>query len=374
MKTKEGKKLSDYLTLEMAVADAIHRIKKGYELTGGKIYLSFSGGKDSTVVAHLIKMAKLPIDIPFVFANTRIELDATVEFVKNFDYPNIVITLPRKPFGQILKEYGKPAMSKQKSQVMYTYQNNIDDPLIYDYPDEPTRKLGAVRASISGQAEANGIPKGFRTNSAIAKKHFHMLHPERIEEYKIANKCCEYMKKKPFNDFVKENGMKGGFNGMRPLAEGGVRKIAYGDKACTHVKANGFVAVMPIFDWTDELLSEFIQTYDIRLSKAYEVYGYSRTGCIGCPFALDIADNLKRLHEHEPKKYKATMGFLKDVYADQNVNLPFDPVYMEYKKERDVINEKRRNEMLEKFDHMRDWKLSKNDLVELENIDGEATN
>jgi 3'-phosphoadenosine 5'-phosphosulfate sulfotransferase (PAPS reductase)/FAD synthetase len=359
--------MSSYLTLEMAVDDAIKRIKKGYEMTDGKIYLSFSGGKDSTVVAHLIKMSKLPINIPFVFANTRIELDATVEFVKNFDYDNVVIVYPRKPFGQILKEYGKPAMSKQKSQIMNTYQNNLGDPLIENYPKVPTSKLGAVRACISGQSETGGVPRGFRTHSALAKKHYHMLHPDRINEYKIANKCCEFMKKKPFNDFVKEHGMKGGFNGMRPLQEGGVRKISYGDKGCTHIKANGFVSVMPIFDWTDELMTEFIETYNIELSKAYELYGYKRTGCIGCPFAQDIEGNLQKLFEHEPKKYKATIGFLKDVYADQGVNLPFDPVYMEYKKERDIINEKRRQEMLDKFAHMRDWTpTTKEEYLEFE--------
>ena len=72
------------MSLELAVEDAIFRIKRDYERTGGKIYLSFSGGKDSTVLAHLIMMADLPTKIPFVFANTGIELDATLRFVKEF--------------------------------------------------------------------------------------------------------------------------------------------------------------------------------------------------------------------------------------------------------------------------------------------------
>ncbi len=45
-------------------------------------YLSFSGGKDSTVVHHLLDMAIPGNKIPRVFANTGIEYNAIVEFVR----------------------------------------------------------------------------------------------------------------------------------------------------------------------------------------------------------------------------------------------------------------------------------------------------
>lgn len=45
-----------------------------------KFYLSFSGGKDSTVVHHLIDMALPGNRIPRVFSNTGIEYIAIVEF------------------------------------------------------------------------------------------------------------------------------------------------------------------------------------------------------------------------------------------------------------------------------------------------------
>ena len=117
------------MDLELAVEDALFRIKRDYERTGGKIYLSFSGGKDSTVLAHLIMMADLQTKIPFVFANTGIELDATLRFVKQFPYDNIVISKPRKPFGQVINEYGKPCLSKLKSEALSTYQRHMDEPL-----------------------------------------------------------------------------------------------------------------------------------------------------------------------------------------------------------------------------------------------------
>ncbi len=43
------------INLELKVLDAKQRIKTFLNEYGDKTYLSFSGGKDSTVVAHLIK-------------------------------------------------------------------------------------------------------------------------------------------------------------------------------------------------------------------------------------------------------------------------------------------------------------------------------
>jgi 3'-phosphoadenosine 5'-phosphosulfate sulfotransferase (PAPS reductase)/FAD synthetase len=329
--------------LQMSIDDAIYRIKREYKRTEGKMFLSFSGGKDSTVLAALIKMAQLDHAIPFVFANTGIELDVTSQFVKEFDYENVIIVKPRKPFGQILKEYGKPAVSKLKSEAFSTYDKHIDDPL----------STSRTRQLISGEAERGGVKLGKKTMYSLSTKHFHLLHPDR--EYKIANKCCQYMKKYPFYDFAKDNNMDGAFSGVR-TAEGGVRAIAF--ESCVQVKkVNGkdFLMSMPIIDWSDEIVDEFVEKYDIKLSKAYTEYGSTRTGCVGCPLARvsDIVKELEQVYYFEPNRYKAAMKWMKDVYADQGVELPFDPVYMEYYEDRKKVNEIRRAEMRDKFKDVR---------------------
>lgn len=332
------------LSLDLAIEDALFRIRREYKRTNGKIYLAFSGGKDSTVLAELIKMADLPEKIPFVFANTRIEFDATYAFVKNFPYENIVITKPRKPFGQILKEYGKPAISKKKSDYLKTYQNHIENPL----------ETYRARQLITGEMERKGgIPVGVRTKFALADKHFHFLHPDL--GYKVANKCCTYMKKYPFEDYAAENDMAGAFNGMR-IAEGGARATAY--TSCVHVKnikGKEFLMSMPMFDWSDDLVWEFVNKYNIKLSDAYTKYGCERTGCVGCPFAKesDLKKELKAVYEHEPNRYKAAISWLGDVYIDYGIKLEFDENYMEKYKERAARNERFREEMLNKFHDVR---------------------
>lgn len=324
--------------LEVAVDNAIERIRRHYNETDGNIFLGFSGGKDSTVLAHLIMMADLPTNIPFVFVNTGIEMDATLKFVKEFEYDNIVMVKPRKPFAQILKEYGKPAISKLKSEALSTYQKDVENPL----------KTARGRQMITGIRERGGelIP-GSRNSYKLANKHMHFIHPD--TEIKFANKCCQYMKKYPFKDFAKENNMSGAYSGVR-VAEGGTRAMAY--KTCTVVKMNGdkkYITSMPIYDWTNEIVEEFIEYFNIKLSDAYEVYGCKRTGCCACPYSSNLKEELEMLYVYEPLKYKAIMKWMKDVYIYQLVECSWDDEYMNEFNSMKPIIEKRRQEMMCRF-------------------------
>lgn len=325
--------------LEMGIVDALFRIKREYKQTEGQIYLSFSGGKDSTVVAALIKMANLPVNIPFVFANTGIELNATLEFVKAYDYPNVQIVKPRKPAPLIWKEDGKPILAKGKSELMRTMQRSVEEG-----GDQLDTARG--RMLISGEAEKAGVKLNRRTKLALAQKHFHLIHQDL--EYKVANRCCHYMKKMPFKDFAEQNEMNGTYTGIR-VAEGGMRALAY--KSCVSVKkvkGKDFYQSMPIFDWSDEMVEEFIAAYDVEISDAYTVYGLDRTGCMACPFSKNLVNELKALYDHEPGKYRASMKMLGEVYMDSLIELPWDEKYMDAYRERQKINDIRRAEMLDK--------------------------
>ena len=106
----------------------------------------------------------------------------------------------------------------------------------------------------------------------------------------------------------------------------------------------------PIIDWTDEDVEGFIEKYNVPLSEAYTKYGFSRTGCMACPFSRRVDHDLEYLFYHEPNRYKASMHWLKDVYIAQNVILPFDEAY-ERERERMWLEvyEPMRQEMLRKY-------------------------
>lgn len=77
-------------------------------------YLSFSGGKDSTVVHHLLDMA-LPNKIPRVFSNTGIEYNSVVKFVNEIKDDRFEIIYPKKNIKKMLDEVGYPFKSKEHS-------------------------------------------------------------------------------------------------------------------------------------------------------------------------------------------------------------------------------------------------------------------
>lgn len=103
------------LPLEMKVKMTERRIKDWYEYYGGDVAVSFSGGKDSTVLLHICR--NLYPDIKALYFNTGLEFPSLTRFVKSFD--NVEIIKPKYSFIQIIRKYGYPIVTKQSSKVIY---------------------------------------------------------------------------------------------------------------------------------------------------------------------------------------------------------------------------------------------------------------
>lgn len=330
--------------IDMRVTEAMHRIEELYYETDGKCYVSFSGGKDSTVLLALIKLCEdiytIPKDgIPAVFSDTGIEMGVTVEFVKwvkeNY-YPNTQIIRPNHSFDWCVKTYGKPMLSKLRSEFLHRWQKGQRTGNVYK----------AFVQGISNSGKHAGRTK-------LADKDIHVLSDE--FGIRASAKCCDTLKKKPFAKYARDNGIKGYIYGVR-ADEGGARALnaiknaeIKGDRICTSI-SGGVIKKGVIIDWSDEDEEEFIKKYNVPLSEAYTKYGFNRTGCMACPYARDVDRNLKYLHDYEPNRYKAAMHWLKDVYIAQNVVLPFDEAY-ERERERTwrELYEPMRQEMLRKY-------------------------
>jgi len=68
------------LSLSTKILWARDKIQRWYEYHGGKVYVSFSGGKDSTVLLHLVR--EMYPDVPAIFCDTGLEFPEIREFVK----------------------------------------------------------------------------------------------------------------------------------------------------------------------------------------------------------------------------------------------------------------------------------------------------
>ena len=85
---------------------------KEYGIDG--VYVSFSGGKDSTVLLHMAR--EMYPNIKAVFVDTGLEYPEIRDFVKSFD--NVDWLRPKMNFKQVIEKYGYPFISKEVSECV----------------------------------------------------------------------------------------------------------------------------------------------------------------------------------------------------------------------------------------------------------------
>ncbi len=102
------------LPLDKKVLLSKQRIRQWYEHWDGMVYVSFSGGKDSTVLKHIVD--SLYDDVPAVFANTGLEYQAIQTFAKNAGAEFI---RPKMNFREVITQYGYPIISKEVASAIY---------------------------------------------------------------------------------------------------------------------------------------------------------------------------------------------------------------------------------------------------------------
>lgn len=109
--TEDDLKAMQALPLERKIQISQTRIIEYIQKTGGKCAVSFSGGKDNTVVLDLVR--RVNPEIPAIFSNTGLEFPEIVKFATSKD--NVIVVHPKKNFMQVLSEFGYPLISKDIS-------------------------------------------------------------------------------------------------------------------------------------------------------------------------------------------------------------------------------------------------------------------
>lgn len=112
--TPEDLKTMQAWSLERKIQVAQTRLIEWYQKFGGKVYVSFSGGKDSTVLLHIAR--QLYPDIEAVFVDTGLEYPEIREFVKTFS--NVTWLRPEINFREVIKTYGYPMINKDVSRCI----------------------------------------------------------------------------------------------------------------------------------------------------------------------------------------------------------------------------------------------------------------
>ena len=114
--TIQDLKMRQALPLDIKVSMTQQRIREWINEFGVEgVYVSFSGGKDSTVLLHLVR--EMYPDVPAVFVDTGLEYPEIREFVKTFE--NVEWLKPKMNFKQVIQKYGYPFISKEVSECVY---------------------------------------------------------------------------------------------------------------------------------------------------------------------------------------------------------------------------------------------------------------
>lgn len=136
------------------------RIIDWYDHYRGNVYVSFSGGKDSTVLLDLVRETLCDDSIPGVFANTGLEYAQIQKFVR--ETPNTEFIRPKMRFDEVVSTYGYPIISKEVAEAIY-YARRIRIPDSADAKTPPRKRaefLG-VRSKTERQSGGEQIFAGF---------------------------------------------------------------------------------------------------------------------------------------------------------------------------------------------------------------------
>ena len=270
------------LSLRAKVTETRHRIAEWVEYWGkDKCYVSFSGGKDSTVLLDIVRR-DYP-DILAVFFDTGLEFPEIREFVKTID--NVDWVKPKLTFKQTIDKYGYPLISKKQAQYIGEVQN--------------ARTEGIKRLRCLGIRK-----DGTHSPMSMISKKWQFLAFQ--NEIKISDKCCKALKTRPAAKYEKDLDMKPIIGVMSD--EGGNREKSYERYGCNAYELT-WPRSAPMMFWLEADIWEYINTYNLPYSKIYDM-GYKRTGCMFCAFGAHLEKSPNRfqlMEKTHPKQYKYCM-------------------------------------------------------------------
>ena len=246
----------------------------------GKVYVSFSGGKDSVVMLSLVELI-IP-NVQCVFVMTGCESPSVCRFIREQQqYHNIEIIRPEKTLRQVFAEYGFPLVSKRTA-----------------------HDIECVRRNPYCKSSRNKLWMG--NPHHIPERWMYLLN----EPYQVSARCCFWLKHQPAYEYHKRTGLNP-YIGLL-ASESYQRTLGYiqqGGCNVFEVSGKNHPRSLPLAIWTDDDVWAYIRDRRLSLPDIYE-QGAIRTGCMGCGFGAHLntsgIDTMRRLW---PKWYDMVMNY-----------------------------------------------------------------
>ena len=269
---------------------------------------SLSAGFDSDVMLDLIWRLDEDKKVRYVWFNDGFEYKATREhltFLENKYGIQIEKVNPVKPIPQCVKEKGQPFVSKHVSMFMQGLQRYG-----FDWKDEPyevqLEKYPECPSYIRWWHNKNKT----RAHNIMYNRFLREFLIAYPPTYKISEQCCKYAKKKPAAKYYRRENIDLTLVGIRKQ-EGGIRALI---NNCFTERESEPSIFRPIFWFTDADKKVYQGLFNIELSDCYTKYGLSRTGCVGCPYNMNVFEDLEKVAPYEPGLVKVANILFKDSY------------------------------------------------------------
>lgn len=292
------------LPLDAKILMTAQRLKVWYDHYDGDVYLSFSGGKDSTVLRDIIQHhAPGVYDIPSVYVDTGLEYPEVRAFA--LERADVVLK-PKMNFRQVIQTYGYPVVSKEIANIVRGARIGM------------TRQDGSYALRIQAlqgvRRNKDGSPSQYN-----CKKWAYLLDAP----FPISEQCCDVMKKRPAHAYEKETGRMPILATM--VTESTLRLQQWFRNGCNAFEAKRPTS-KPMSFWTEQDVLEYLHRYKLPYASVYgeikqdadgHFYntGVERTGCMFCAFGAHMEDCPNRFHrmkETHPKQYAYCMKPLEE--------------------------------------------------------------
>ena len=256
------------LPLDVKVLLSKKAISTWYDYWDGNVSVSFSGGKDSTVLLHLVRL--LYPEVPAVFSDTGLEYPEIRQFVKETE--NVIWVKPKMRFDEVISKYGYPVVSKETARKIWEIRH--------------TKSLYLKDKRLWGDKKGCG---------GISNKWWKLLEAP----FQISDNCCMVIKKAPLLT-VKGNPFVG------TLAEESRLRIQRYLKYGCNMFDSKHPRSTPLGFWREEDIWEYIKSENLPYSKIYDM-GYTRTGCMFCMFGVHLEkepNRFQRMKITHPKQWE----------------------------------------------------------------------
>jgi 3'-phosphoadenosine 5'-phosphosulfate sulfotransferase (PAPS reductase)/FAD synthetase len=246
--------------------------------------VSYSGGRDSTVLSHIMIYGMGLTHVPHVMSNTRMEYPESVKMVNQWFTRLRALgvdchtVFPAARPNVLWKEIGVPLWSKE---IAYKYRKFARSDSDKISPHVPANLHDKFR-----QAKAAGL--------------------------KITEKCCDHLKKKPMHKWDKTMGVTAHFTGVR-CSESRARRLAWIQKGALYqaITHHNMWIANPLAFWTEDDVVRYLKDNELVVLKPDTVNGGS--GCVTCLFGSmareqeGVPNAMQDLKTRNPKMWKEAL-------------------------------------------------------------------